>query len=416
MTKNTLFAPLALPRFRKLFFAQLLSDFGSWLEFIALTILITFRWELGASALAAYFLAVCLPYVLFGPILGVLADRFDRKRVMMIADLLRALLLVALIFAPNLQILLLLVFCKGALSTWFNSARQSTIRLIVPEEQLLQASSLSQTSVNLSKVIGPTLGATLLASLEMTYLFLIGAAMYTLSAALLSRLPALPREQVTTSAAPSFFGDFRAGLQIIRSKQILLILIAFFAAESLAMFAFEPQGSLLIRSVGFSEQIAAYLISTVGLGSILIAWVLGRFGHRIDPFTTLCLAAVLLGGALIALSVGGFGLLHVSLWSWFPLWFVLGLTIGAIGVNYGFLLQAETPPEYMGRVAGTAESLVYLAILAAALLGGALGEWQGVPTVFLWSGLHMIAVGIWIKWISRRRSLAIGKNTPTSIG
>lgn len=397
-----LFTPLQLPRFRQLFAAQVLSDFGNWLEFIAITIMITYRWEMGPGALSAFFIAVCLPYVLFGPFLGVLADRFDRKVVMMASDLVRALILVGLMFTENLPMLLALMFVKGTLSTFFNSARQSAIRQIVPEDKLLQATSLSQTSVNLSKVIGPTIGASLLTMVELPVIYAIGALMYAGSALLLSRLPTLAAEKRASVRRLSVFAEFREGLDYIRSKKLLVIVITFFVVESLAMFSFEPQQSLLIEAAGFGEQVTGLLVSTTGLGSVVIAMLLGRYGKRYDPFTQLFLAAMLLGAALILLSLSAAGQLPSTLLSWFLLFFLLGLTIGAIGVNYGYLLQAHTPPNYMGRVAGTAESLVYLAILAAALFGGQLAEHLGVTALFLYAGIHMMLSGVWLRWATKK--------------
>ena len=147
MPKITLLVPLRNRNFRYLTAGEIVSDLGDWLDFLAIIALIVYRWGLGPTALAAFSVATVLPRVVLAPVAGVLADRLDRRTVMIAADLARVPVVLAMVFAPDLTTLLELVVLKGCFSTFFTPAWQATIRATVPEEDLLAANSLSQVIV-----------------------------------------------------------------------------------------------------------------------------------------------------------------------------------------------------------------------------------------------------------------------------
>lgn len=386
--------PLKIRNFRMLFTAQVFSDFGGWLEFAALTVLIVYRWELGGAAMAAWFICLCLPYVLFGSFLGVWADMVDRRKVMIASDLARMLLLIAMVWVPNLYVLLVIVFIKGTLTTLFNSARQGTIRLLVPESHLMQANSLSQTSINLSKFIGPTLSGILLGVLNMDQVFLFCAFFFLCSALFLMRMPSLRIPEEQRKAQQSYRDELKFGLQYISTNKALLAATAFFTIECLAMFAFEPQISPMVIFAGFGEGKYTNFVSVVGLGSIIGAYLLGKWGERFHPYSLLLFGTLVLGTALLWIASGGFGVAPVTFALWLVAFLFVGLGIGALGVCYGYLLQTATPPEYMGRVAGTFEAVVYMGILAGTLIGGFISEGIGPQMVFAYAGVFFLLLGV----------------------
>ncbi len=168
---------------------QVVSDLGDWLDFLALIALIVYRWELGATALAALSVAVALPRIVVGPIAGVWVDRWPRRTVMVAADIARAAIVLGLVFASDLIIVLVLVFAKGVFSAAFGPARQASVRATVPEEDLLAASSLGQLSVQVGKVFGPVIGGLLVAVAGPRAAFAVDAATFLVSAAFLACPP-----------------------------------------------------------------------------------------------------------------------------------------------------------------------------------------------------------------------------------
>lgn len=392
---SPLSAPLKIRSFRLLFSAQVFSDLGNWMEFFAYTTLLTFVWEAGPHALAAFFVALTLPYMLFGSALGVLADRLDKRTVMIVCDLLRMLLMIGLFFMDSLTGLLVLLFVKGTLSTLFNSAKQGAIRLTVEEELLLPANSLSQTSSNLSKVLGPTVGALLLTVIAVQEIFLLTAGVYLLSALFLIQLPKKTLlSRPADSEKKSFLTEYREGWQVIANSKALKAIVLYFILQCLAMYAFETQGSLLVQAVGYEEDMFAYFTSIMGVGSFLCAFIAAELVKARNPFHMLFFAALLLGGLLILLSLGGLGVLPVTISVWLVIWFLMGAAITVMGVCYGYLLQTQTPPSHMGRVSGTAEAFVYGAILLGSLGSGFVADLLGVAHNYLWAGVLMVAAGV----------------------
>ncbi|HEU4965694.1 MAG TPA: MFS transporter [Bacilli bacterium] len=424
----SLLAPLKLRSFRLLFSGQVLSDLGNWIEFFAYGQLITFVWQEGPMGQAYFLIALTLPFLLFGSVLGVLADRVDKRLALLSCDILRCLLMIAMFFADSLWPLLGLLFVKGTLSTLFNSAKQSAIRLTVPEALLLPANSLSFSSANLAKVIGPSLGALLLVVLSYHELFLLNACIYALSASLLFLLPkgelvskpsatsaafnkadgtdeneaanGAPAETVSRSKHPSFLTEFLEGWQVILRSKVLLAINVYFFLQCVAMYAFETQSAQIIRVVGYPGEWFAYFNSILGLGSFLVALFATKLVNSRNPFIMLFIAATALGALLLLLALGGFGHLPVTAATWLPIWFLMGGAITVMGVCYGYLLQTQSPPSHMGRVAGSTEAFVYGAILFGSLGSGFVGVRYSVVHDYLGAALLMLVAGIFALLVS----------------
>ena len=153
-----IFKPLTFRSFRSLFGAQVFSDLGNWLDFLAVQVIVAYQWGLDETAIAAVIVVIGLPWVIIGPFASVFVDRLPKKQMMITCLVLRILFVMGLFFAPNLYMLLLFLFLKGTVAAVYDPARQSAIRHTVPEEQLPEAVTLSQLSLNTMKVVGPALG------------------------------------------------------------------------------------------------------------------------------------------------------------------------------------------------------------------------------------------------------------------
>jgi MFS family permease len=181
-------APLRQREFRLLFSGQCVSNLGDWLDFIALAVLIAYVWDMGPAALAALSIAIAIPWIFVAPFSGVLVDRWPKKQVLIGSDLVRAVVVAGLIFAPSLPLLVALVALKTTVATFFQPAEQATIRIIVAEAQLHQANALSQLVQQSTKVIGPALGGLIVAVASPRVAFGVDAATFLVSAAILARM------------------------------------------------------------------------------------------------------------------------------------------------------------------------------------------------------------------------------------
>src|SRR4030095_10791094 len=153
-----------------------------------------------------------------------------RTTLMVAADLGRALVVFGLVFAPNLSIVLALVFVRGVFSTFFGPARQATIAAVGPQDDLLAANSLSQLSFQLTKILGPVLGGLLVAAVGPRSTFLVDAVTFLVSAAFIVQLPtiapAVQTNEETEEQAPHFWREFREGLSYLIHRRSLFMAVA----------------------------------------------------------------------------------------------------------------------------------------------------------------------------------------------
>jgi MFS family permease len=395
--KPALFAPLRHRAFRLLFGGQAISDLGDWLDYLALIALVVYHWELGPGAIAALSIAIALPFALVAPLTGVWADRLPRKTLMIVADLGRALVVFGLVFAPNLASILVLVFIRGIFSTLFGPARQATIASLVPQDDLLAANSLSQLSFQLSKIVGPILGALLLGAVGPRSAFLINTFTFLISAAFIIQLPksastAKPQADSQASAA-SFWREFREGLAFLIYRRSLFLAVASNTLAMFIIFTFDSMGVLALKELGVGEALFGFTIGSIGLGTALGAIAIGQWGKQIHPFVTMGLGQIA-GGLVIALLGLGVALHAPGSPAWLIIYLLIGLSAAAVFVPYAYVVQVETPSELLGRVFATAGGIQNSLLLIGPPLGALLAELWGVGSVFMVAGLALALLGL----------------------
>jgi MFS family permease len=395
--------PLRHVAFRYLFAGQLISDIGDWLDFLALVALIAYHWDLGPGALAAVVVAAALPSVLVGPVAGVWVDRLPRKLLMIGADLGRAAIVLGLVWAPNLESVLVLVFLKFTLSAVFGPARQATIRTIVPDEDLLSANGLSQLSIQGTKVLGPIIGGVIVSIAGPRAAFVVDSLTFLISAACLTQLPArsaIPEpaashvETEEAAVGQGLWAEFSSGLEVIFKRRALGVAVLGMAAALFMIFTFDGIGPLALRDLGVGEQLLGLAIGSIGLGTAVGAVVVSQWGGRSPPFMVMG-GGMLVAGGLVA-CVGVAALVHLAAdgLAWIPVWLAIGLSGAAVFVPYGYILQRETPPEMMGRVFASANGVQTAFQLSAPVLGAALAEITSIGLVLAVFGVGLSLVGV----------------------
>jgi MFS family permease len=394
-------APLRHRDFRLLFSGQVVSNLGDWLDFLALAVLIVYVWEKGPGSLAALAIVIAVPWIVVAPFSGVLADRWPKRRVMVGADLARAAVVFAFIFAPNLPVLLALVGLKTVFSTLFAPAQQASIRMIVPENLLYAANSLSQLVEQSTKVIGPALGGLLVSFSSPRTAFAIDAATFLVSAAILSRLgpigvagPEADADDEGEPAERGFWKELRAGLTYIASRRALVISTVSFAAAIFLLLAFDSLSPLAFRELGVSRAMFGIAIGAIGLGGVLGAVAVGRYGGDVNPFVLLGGGCAIVGGFVALMGFGLVSELDLPAFVWSPVLFAVGFASAGVLISWPTILQLETPPELMGRVDTSSSALPTICQLFAPVAGAALAAWQSVGFVFTLAGVGLALVGI----------------------
>src|SRR4051794_5933124 len=391
-------APLKLREFRLLFTAQVASNIGDWLDYLALAVLIAYVWEKGPGALAALAIVLAVSWIFVAPFSGVLVDRWPKKFVLIGADLARAAVVAGLIFAPNLYVLLVLVFLKTTFSTFFTPAEQATIRVVVPEEELHAANSLSQFVLQATKVIGPALGGLLVAATSPRVAFGVDAATFLLSAAVLSFLR--PVEVARSSdefedeqAVGGYWHELREGLAYVASRRALLIAIGSFSAALFLLFCFDALSPLAFKELGVSKALFGLAVAGIGLGGVLGTIVVGNYASGVNPFALMGAGEVIVGAMVVVIGADLLASFDLPAIVFTPVLIVVGIASAGVLIGAPTIIQLETPAELMGRVSTTANSVPTAFQMFAPLVGAALAEWRSVGFVFALAGGALAAPG-----------------------
>ncbi len=420
MERFALLGPLKHRPYRLLFSGQVISNLGDWLDYLAIVVILVYQWHLGAPALAAFTTVTFLPMIVVGPFAGVWVDRWSRRTTMITCDLIRAVLVLGFLWAPNIYVVLIIVALKATTSTFFTPAEQALIRLTVPEDDLLSANSLSQLALQATKVFGPALGGLVVLIGGSHAAFVCDSISFFASAAILSRLPAFIATLPVASEEQeqsNFWQEFRAGFAYVLKQRILVVSITSVAAALFIVFTFDSLGPLAIQAVGLNSSVLGLAIGSVGLGTAIGAIAIGQWGQRISSLKVMALGN-LVAGIMVAL-VGSAVLFHlrpvsaVAIVVAVVIWFAMGVAAAAMVVPYGFILQTETLPDFMGRVVATATGFQTAVQFLAPLIGAVIAVTFGVGTVFAIAGILLALLGAFLLFVRVKTTTAISDTDST---
>jgi DHA3 family macrolide efflux protein-like MFS transporter len=387
---------------------QLLSQVGDQCLLIAALTLIT---NLSASPLAMLIpaISVALPQVFFGLLGGVAADRWDRKWVMVASDLIRALLVLAVLLVRSASQLWILYLAAGGLAvvaTFFYPARNATIPNIVPSCLLLAANGLIQGTYIIALIVGPMVAglAVELWGLEAAILFDSGS--FVLSAAVIMaiRIPSTCNGESALAVQGSVWQDMKAGLNFIRRSPSLRRALYITAAATLGIGAVVllaiPHLKLSLGAGGLEYGGA---MSVLGLGSVLGGIIVTRLSRNLS-------ANSLVGGMLVAAGAA------IVAFAYAPIYavvlasvMVLGLCIVVARGILDTITQALAPDEVRGRVQSAVNLIVAAGTALAEGLSALLGHFLGVQTVFVAAGAVTVLAGVAAIYTLREAAQAVSR-------
>lgn len=380
---------LKLRNYRYLWIGQMVSQLGDRVGFIALLALI---FQQTGSTLAAAGLALVqgIPSIVLGLPAGVVVDRLDKRKLMIAADLLRAVLicLVPLLWRTN-QIFAMAAALAG-LACFFNPAKSALIPDLVPKESLAGANGLSSLTEQSLGVVGPALGGVLVAVLGTTGVLWLDGLSFLISAVTLAFVSTpskggIPRERTDTG----FWRDFSVGIGFVFGKNTLLRALT--VLDFVALLAIGCINVLLLPLSDFlfhpGVQVYGFLVSSLSAGMIVGSLLAGMFGGR------RWLPAVVFGG-LGGIGACLLGLPYTNVLAALALCGVLGVLNSIYNVVTFTVFQIETPDLIRGRVFATVGSIMSVASLASFAGGGAVADLFGLPAIFTVAGVLMVVAGL----------------------
>ncbi|WP_243521923.1 MFS transporter [Bacillus pseudomycoides] len=393
--KAGIFKPLKFRPFRSLFGAQLFSDLGNWLDFIALQVIVAYHWGLDETAIAAVIIVLGLPWVIIGPFASVFVDRLPKKQMMVICLFLRIVFVGGLFFAPNLYTLLIFVFLKGTVAAIYDPARQSMIRFTIPDNHLPEAVTLSQLSTNTMKIMGPALGGGIIALFGAKSPFLFEAVVFFIAILFLLTLPNMDEKDMEAKNKSKnengnnnhFWKELSDGIKHISYTPLLKSSVILSSVAFFIIFLYDGLLVFIAQNLGFTEGSFGLLISAVGLGSVAGSLLMGNWTHwKRKPIHLMSSALLFSGSLIIIMGLGSMGIVNLPQLGWVIGVFSLGFMGSGQSAPYGFILQSETPKQMMGRVSAAATSLQTFSMLIAPAMGSLLAKWLGVSIVLIGAG------------------------------
>jgi len=374
-------------QFLALWLAQLISNFGDWLALLALFSLVAFRWQGTPYEVSGIFIAFALPWALLGPVAGVFVDRWDLKRTMIASDLVRAGLVVLLAFAADVYQVYAVVFALGAVGVFFIPAQNSIIPLLVRREELLVANSINAQTLQLNKIVGPAAAGFVVAAAGERVCFYLDSASFVLSAALLFLITARRPAGTAGRGVGAVLADLRQGLSFLWQHPAVRFVVLASVAALVAIGAFDALASIYVRDVLAAEsRVFGFIISLIGVGSILGSLVIGRFGQRWSRVLLVLIGIGAIGAGVAVLAVTGTtaAALLIS--------FFLGFGASGALVPAQTLIQEETPQALLGRVSSTSWAMLTVAQLVGVGLAGKVAEWIGIRSLYSAVGVALVLI------------------------
>ena len=398
-TSASLRAPLRHRPYRALLAGSTISETGDWLYNVALAVYVFDRTHSAGWVAAATVLRL-VPYVILAPIGGVIADRFDRRTVLICSDVARAtsmgaLALVAAADGPVL-VVTLLAFATTALGTAYQPAMMAVTPSLVGEDDLAAANALNTLVANLTIVVGPAIGAALLAFTSPVFAFTVNSLTFLAPALLIAvglRRAPVERDSASDERAPrGFVSHFLDGLREVGRSAGARVLAGFLLGTA---FTYGAQTVALVlvsdERLGTEARGYGYLLGALGAGGVIAAPLVNRLasGRRLAP-------TLLTGLALASLPMAVLCVVHSPVIAT-GLMVVSGAGETVVDVLTVTLLQRALPDELRGRVFGLIDSAAVLAMLAGSLVVSPLVDafglsWMLVIIGFGVSGLAVVGV------------------------
>ena len=384
--------------FRLLWFGACTSSVGTWMQSVAQNWLVL---ELSRSPFLLGLDAFLgqIPIFLFSMIGGVIADRADRRMLLIGSQLVQmscAFLLAILFAVGTVQVwnILCLSFVVGLAQAFGGPAYQALIPTLVPAKDLPNAIALNSIQFNLARVIGPMLGGIALTSVGAAWCFTFNGISFV---AVIASLLLLQIRPLRAKPGASILMSMKEGLQFIRKQEAMgpLIVLAFtMTFLGVPLLVFLP---VVVKDVfQMGPEIFTLLLCLSGAGAVAGALTVAAFGH-IDNKGQTALIAIVALGALIC----GFAL-STSLVLSCILLFLAGGALIAVFAMISSLVQLIAPDEMRGRVMSVYNVAFRGGMPIGSLLSGALIPTLTVSWVLVLNGFLLVALGLWFLLVHRQ--------------
>lgn len=386
--RASIWAPLRAPDYRRLWAGQMVSVVGDKLNQIAMGIMV---YKITGSMLhMGVMLAVtAAPSALFGMVAGAFVDRWERRRTMLVADILRMLLVLVIPFVVRFGVgaAYVIAFLVATVSLFFEPAKNSLVPELVGSDLLLAANSLDNATSAVSELLGLAFAGTVVATIGHSNAFVLDAVTYFVSALFVLGVAHRETPRPADEPSPVLAEELRNGLRYMWDEPVL--------RDLLVVYVFAVTGMAATVTLGYLLALEQYHAGAWGLA----------------VFDTAITVGILVGSFLVAKSgssnVGakflwgmvGFGALFFcvsladSVWPTAIVLFLGGIANMWFHIPMFTILQSRTEERLRGRVFAARLTVVRVFTVVGLVAAGALAESHGVLTVVAAVGVFIVVAG-----------------------
>jgi len=383
--------------FLLLWVGQFISMIGDWMLYLALPFYI-YNLTGSPQATGLMFFIANLPRLIFSSLAGVFVDRWNRKWVMVISDLLRGLLLLLILFVRSpewLWLIYLVALAQSIVGQFFFPAKSAAIPQMVTKNDLVAANSMNSLSDAVTRLLGAILGGVLMSALGFYAVVVIDAGTFLFSALLLAFIvlpfKANPDQHnfVLRDQISIIWKELLNGFAVVRRTPLLAASFAVFSAailgDSMLIVILTP---FVKETMHGDALLLGSIFTSLGIGGLIAGLLMIQFGSKIAPRKIIPWALLLLGG-LVFLTVN-FPEATIVL----PLMVIAGMGAITWMIASQTLMQQETSDEYRGRVFGTLGTLTALMSLVGMAFAGLGGERLGEVNMMKFVGYFYLLASL----------------------
>ena len=405
------FSSLSQRNFRLFFLGQGVSQIGNWMTLVTQTLLVLSLTDSGV-ALGLLAAAQFGPVLLLGPWAGLIADRSDKRRLLLLVQsvsMVQSLALAALAFSgePPVWAVYALASVGGVTVAFDNPARRSMVVEMVDEDQVPNAVALNTTMMTSSRIVGPALGGLLVATAGFGAAFLVDGISYV--AVLASLVMIRSADLRRANPAKRGRGQVREGLRYIRSEPNLFVPMVMMGVVGMLAFNFSTVLPLFaVRDLGGTEATYTYLFSILSVGALAGSLMAAR--RKVVTVTTVGRTAVAFGISMFALALTP-GLATAT---------IVSVFLGASSVGFltasTAIVQLRSVPEMRGRVLAIQAMLFLGSTPIGGPLIGWLSEELGASAGMLVGAAGTLLAGAWgLAMVGRPKRNHPGQGAPTPV-
>jgi MFS family permease len=347
-------------------------------------------------------IAYMLPMAFVSPPAGVFVDRWSVKPTMISSDLVRAALILILLWSNSLWTIYGVLIALSAISSFFVPAQTIGIRSIVPAEGLLAANALNMQLMQVTQIITPGLAALFIKLLGEKFCFVLDSASFLFSAGMVASIAIGRAAPHARKELGTVFADMKAGLRFIVTHSTLAFTILSMGAGLFAIRCFSALIAVYVRDILHEGTGLFGTVSVlVGFGMIIGTQFITRLAK------TMSKERIMMGGLFVI----ALGILTLAVFGNVPFTVLatlaMGFGVAMVVISAQTLMQGQTPMEMLGRVTSTLMSVMALAQVGGLALAGSIAQVVGIRNSYYATSalLVLIAAAGW-NVVNRRRAAA----------